>query len=165
MREPILILIGIILTINIIIIIAITVEKRRNDRMRKSTLRINTVPIVFCLIFIGTIVIPGTIAQPTQNSIQSNNNQSCDNPTNVRFCFGFIRDIYEIKSDHEIIGYGFHAGNVVCTTRTSGIPVFHHFYNGEELSINVKYIGTFHCSMILPDFKEIWFICAWSFIR
>lgn len=133
--------------------------------MRKSTFRKNIVSIVFCLIFVGTIVIPGAIAKSTQNSIQSNNNQSCYSPTNVQFCFGFIHDIYTIRIGEQIIGYGFHARDVICTTRISRIPVFHHFNNGEELSINAKYFGKFHCVMILPDFNEIWFICAWSFIK
>ncbi len=165
MREPVLILIGIILTINIIISIGITIENWRNDRMRTSTLRINAISIVLCLIFIGTIVIPGTIAKSTQNLIQSDNNQTCYTPTSVHFCFGFIDDIHTIRNGDEIIGYEFQATDVICTTRTSGIPVFHHFYSREELSINAKYIGKFDCIMILPDFNEIWFICAWSFIR
>ncbi len=124
--------------------------------MRKLSLSLKVVSIILCVIFIGTIVIPGMNVEQIDNLTQSNDLKS------IHFCFGFVRDVRTTQNDDEIIGYQFLATCVICSTRISGIPVFHYYHNNEELSINEKYIGKLKCVMVLPDFRETWFVCVWS---
>jgi hypothetical protein len=71
----------------------------------------------------------------------------------VRFCFGRISHVQEVKSGSAIVGYRFEAVNVICTTGLQSKPVFHHFHNNEQLTISLSFIGIF---------DKRTFICGWG---
>jgi hypothetical protein len=121
--------------------------------------------IIFLFLSISIIPIASSLSTEKLNFDSQVINTTLNgpyNPTWVRSCFGFVIDVWPIISENKTVGYWFYAGDVICTTKTSGKPIFHHFHNREELAISEPVRGIFKCVMIYPDFKELWFICVRS---
>jgi hypothetical protein len=61
--------------------------------------------------------------------------------TYVRFCFGRISDVHEIRSGYTIVGWSFLAKNVTCIIDFKHTPIIHHFTNNEELALSFSKLG------------------------
>jgi hypothetical protein len=79
------------------------------------------------------------------NKVSDLNNEdySC-----VRFCFGRISDIHEIRSGYTILGWSFLAKNVICIIDFKHAPVFHHFTNNEELGLSFTKLGILYGNFV-----------------
>jgi len=78
-------------------------------------------------------------------------------PTWVKFCCGRISDRQVVTFGYGIIGFGFHARNLICIINFNDKPLFHHFKNDEVLAIsNCLFFGiiteNFICAFSLSKF-------------
>jgi hypothetical protein len=68
--------------------------------------------------------------------------------TYVRFCFGRISDIHEIRSGYTICGWSYLAKNVICIIDFKNKPIINHFTNNEELGFSFTKLGILYGNFV-----------------
>ena len=71
-----------------------------------------------------------------------------ENFTSVRFCFGRISDIQEIRSGYTICGWSFLAKNVICIIDFKHTPIIHHFVNDEKIELTFSKLGILYGNFV-----------------
>ena len=89
------------------------------------------------VIILTIIIFPsasGNFKISEQNKMVNDANP-LEDATWVKFCYGTISNLYEIRSGYTTYAMGFNADDVICIINYSYKPIYHHFTHGEKLAI------------------------------
>lgn len=112
-----------------------------------TTMKIRTIWIATLLLTV--IIFPSICSNISESKINKKlSDLNNENYTCVRFCFGRISDIHEIRSGYTICGWSFLAKNVICIIDFKHTPIIHHFTNNEEIDLSFTKLGILYGNFV-----------------